>query len=404
LKELNQQTQTEEEKQEAFFQTLRQFYQYAAVNSETDEAYGIQEKPFSLVVTERFFQGVGALVTIPAIFANYFSINAQRGESLGLEDYEIHFQDSKMRELEPWAGALPLGFLAGIKGVASGGEVGYRLWNRWTGHDPNLYQENLQVWEQTYPGIRAFADTAAYLISSFLIFPVAGLATQQLHAIGTPIEFQRAFMFWTIFHWGLTTTLSYAEACQEIVSKVGGWFGGDPIGRVREDLLRFVVNSQETFYKLERARLNYLAETLEQASKETCQEEGLGLFEETSEPMDETNVDDDIEFLHVHHPREEDSQNSASSHHSTPPRQTAPPGAPMMDSLTEPLLAQQQPELEETLLSDDPMEAYLLADDAADITARPASKGWWARTRQWLLGQDVPPSLQSVVQRIYASE
>lgn len=274
--QLNKNATTEDEKQQAMLAILSYLYGYGMqrdaanthITTYSDHPLGPRPKPFSLVAAEKTGRFAGGLLFPAAVLGAYFTWDSVVNILEHNEDFsesDLHYTDEGMHRVDSWFYALSASAYAGYSGWHSGAVWGRNLWCRWMGEDPNQYMEDLHYWPQNLSGIRAIAGGGAtYVLSSFLMFPIAGLLTEQISVLGGSMALQKAMLL-TTAQWGmLLDTAFMGPRYQELISKVGRTLDADNFGTIKDDALKLIVNLHEGVGRLKTSKLVALGDVLAQ--------------------------------------------------------------------------------------------------------------------------------------------
>ena len=179
-------------------------------------------------------------------------------------DTNWHGIDDHMdREPDAWVYGLITAAYTAVTGWYTGPTWGRNLWCRWHGADPTHFERDLAYWPQNLAGLRAiFGGGLTYLGASLLMFPIAGLASEQLYDIEAPMWLQKAQLA-TIALWGVVLDASFVGPhYQNVIGHLGRLIGADPKGTLKDDLLKLIVNLHQGVGRLDHEHSETLTEVL----------------------------------------------------------------------------------------------------------------------------------------------
>lgn len=280
IHQLNQNAKGADQKALVMMAILARLRTYGQLELETHtkdddfapQSFNRQPKPWSLKVFEHFGRGLATTVAPFALLGAYYTWDSVL-EVVGLRpegDEEVpqsdwHWQDGHMdREPDAWVYGLITAAYTAVAGYYTGPTWGRNLWCRWHGIDPNHFERDLQYWPQNMAGLRAiFGGGLTYLGASLLMFPIAGLATEQVLVTGGSMDLQKALLA-TIAQWGVVLDASFVGPhYQNVISHLGRLTGADPKGTLKDDLLKFIVNCHQSVGRLDKEHKGALDEALE---------------------------------------------------------------------------------------------------------------------------------------------
>lgn len=250
----NRMGKNDEDKQKVAFASLVAFCRYTTQASDEgpfkiEDTYHAQKKPFSLRAFETFGRICATSVIPFALLGSYFAWDSIL-EVSNLKDEHFHFEDKHMTEPDSWVYAVIATAYTGVTGWTVGPIWARNLWCRWHGVDPNIYEEDVEYWPQNMSGVRSIMGGGiSYLISSVLMFPIAGLATEQMYVMGWPMDTQKAVLATTAI-WGIFLDNMLGPHYQAFITAMGKTTGRDEVNTIKDALLKKVIDMHDAIGRL----------------------------------------------------------------------------------------------------------------------------------------------------------
>lgn len=404
---------TDQEKQQAKLLSLLMILGLS--HEGVDISWKPRKKPMSLQVCEAVGGSLGFTVLPWAIFSSYFAYDEDNRYDSSTDQY-IYFQ--KLNDPNAWAYSSVLGLYLAGTGLMSGRELGRKVWSDWTGVDLNQFRASPEFYNQNLQGVRALTRILTYGVSNLMVIPVAGMATELLLTADRKIAWDtyerrhQQLIMLSVMNWAVGFHGEFDQHYQNVITNLARWRKTDPLTTARDDLRKMVIEFHDGIGDLDPEQTQSLNELLQKVRKAEMAEdvgaadgdaggaaegsfssEGSGAAavaagagpDAVAVNMDpglagETDVDAErsglrAELLTV---AERAASGSLSSGSGTSSGSGSGSGVHQFDGL----LGKEE-------------GARLLAE-----SDQAQGKGWFTRLRTWLLGPDVPVSLQDLVDTI----
>ena len=269
--QLNKHATNEEEKQQAMLGILSYLY---GLEDGMGNAYAgtfarPKNKPLSLKIAEGTGKVAGGLLLPAAFLGAYYTwdsvLNILEDNEHWDEHEDRHYTDAHMHRPDAWIYALTAAAYSGFSGWHTGAVWGRNLWCRWMRQDPNQYEEHLQYWPQNLKGFRTLTGGGlTYIMSSFLMLPIAGLSVEQVAMLGGSTKLCSSLLL-TTFQWGILLDTAFMNPCyQELIGHIGRGLKADTMGTIKDDTLKLIANLHYGAGRLKTQKLIALQGFLEQ--------------------------------------------------------------------------------------------------------------------------------------------
>tara|TARA_B000000565_G_C23774011_1_gene373353 strand:+ start:191 stop:2197 length:2007 start_codon:yes stop_codon:yes gene_type:complete len=402
--DIHKNAKTDEEKQKA---KLLSLIAILDLGKEKEEVWQSHKKPLSLMASEIIGGSLGAAVLPWAIFSSYWVFDQ---DNRVLPDGRYNFLQP-LDSPDAWAYSSVYGLYLAGTGLMGGRELGRKVWSDWTGVDLNQFRAAPEFNPQNLRGVRALTRVATYGLSNILVIPIAGMATELLFTAEYSISkntyqynHQQLIML-SVINWAVGFHGAFDEHYQKVISNMARWRGTDPLTTARDDLRKMVIEFHDGIGDLDPEQTQSLSELLQKARAAEAAEDVRAAA------GDGVAGDDGV------------AESSFSSEDSGEGAGAGPDAVAVdMGDLAEETAVDGDNGLRAELLSvaqraasgsgpgaGEEIDYALGEEEGARLLAESEQvqgKGWFTRLRTrigtWLLGPDVPASLQGLVDTIPA--
>ncbi len=259
---INHHADSIEKQQKATLALLAYLYHYGHKHEEISKSQR-QDKPDSLKAAEFMGRVAGTLLMPASTLGAYYAMDSILS-LVGLREEHYHHDDHDMQDPLAWTYAIITSLYSGFAGYHAGPDFARHLWCRHHGKDPNLYTDHLSYWPQNFRGIRAvMGGGTSYLISSFLMLPIAELLAKQVHVLGGPLSLRKALLL-TTAQWGIIMDTSFVgPQYQNLIGYLGRAAGGDKLGTIKDHSLKMIVNLHQGIERLDDEKITMLKKALD---------------------------------------------------------------------------------------------------------------------------------------------
>jgi hypothetical protein len=386
---------TNEQKQHAKLQSLMLLMGLAGDDS--DKSWSPKNKPWSLQAAKAFFGTLGFTLGYGATLGTYWAFD---------EDNRFD-PETGYKFLQPldspdaWAYSTVFGAYASFVGLMTGRKLGEDLWAMLTGQDVNQYRRLPEFQPQNVRGVRTLVSLVNLLaVRGLAEIPNAGMSTELLLTANKEISFftyqrrrQQALLAGALMGYIVSSHREFDRHYQSLITVLARWRRTDPLTTARDDLRKMVIQFHDGIGDLDPEQTQSLSELLQKA-RAAEMAEGMGAAADgggvAGAGPDAVAVDMGAGLAAE---TDVDGERSGLRDELLTEAQRAASGSPSSGSGSG--SGSGVEELDYALGEEESQQ--LIDEDRAQ------GKGWFTRLRTWLLGPDVPVSLQDLVDTIPVS-